>query len=261
MDQGTEVALAPGEPVQGRKAGPGLCRTARWGSRQEACVSCRGAPPSIQHHCWGTEPMCSPGPWQVCGPLCAKKRLPLGSCPQYQVEERERPSQARWTGGRQSERTNRGQSRGTCPTLQPVAAPPSLVTPAPAPPQTAWQSSLFPSPRPGSSVLPQAIQSPCPAHLPGTAAFFCPSSFGRRQALGEQGFRGSFVILNEPQHLESHAWLSPVIDRTQSLVQIRRCSCTDQGALGEGALSPGLWRGQRGRPALTLMGRSSSGFW
>ena len=103
VDQGTEVALAPGEPVQGRKAGPGLCRTARWGSRQEACVSCRGAPPSIQHHCWGTELMCSPGPWQVCGPLCAKKQLPLGSCPQYQVEERERPTQARWTGGRQSE--------------------------------------------------------------------------------------------------------------------------------------------------------------
>lgn len=190
-----------------------------------------------------------------------KHGCPWGAAPITKWRKGRRPSQARRTGGRQSERTNQGQSWGTCPTLQPVAAPPSLVTPAPSPPQTAWQSSLSPRPRPGSSVLSQAIRSPCPAHPPGVAAFFCPSSFGRRQALGEQSFRGSFVILNEPQHLESHAWPSTVVYQSQSLVQIRRCSRTDQGALGEDALSPCLWRGQRGRPALTLMGRSSSGFW
>lgn len=68
-----------------------------------------------------------------------------------------------------------------------------------------------PDPRPGSSVLPQAAQSPCPAHPPGVAAFFCLSS-ARRQALEEQGFRGSFVTLDEPQHLESYAWPSTVFD-------------------------------------------------
>lgn len=218
MDQGTEVALAPREPVQGRKAGPGLCKSARWGSRREACVSCRGALPSTRHHCWGAEPMCSPGPQEVCGPLCAKKKkqLPLRSGPQYQAEERETPSQTRQTGGKQSEWTKWGQSQGTCPMLQPVTAPPSLVTPVPTPPQTEWQSSLSPPPARQPSAA-QAAQSPRPAHPPGMAAFFCLSS-ARRQALEEQGFRGSFVTLDEPQHLESHAWPSTVIDRAQSLV-------------------------------------------
>ena len=149
-------------------------------------------------------------------PLCKKKRLPLQSSPQYQAEERETPSQTRQTGGKQSEWTKWGQSQGTCPVLQPVAAPPSLVTPAPTPPQTEWQSSFSPPPARQPSAA-QAAQSPRPAHPPGVAAFFCLSS-ARRQALEEQGFRGSFVTLDEPQHLESHAWPSTVIDRAQSLV-------------------------------------------
>lgn len=176
----------PGEPVQGRKAGPGLCRTARWGSRREACVSCRGALPSTRHHCWGAEPMCSPGPRQVCGPLCAKQWLPLGSGPQYQVEERETPSQTRQTGGRQSEWAKWGKSQGTCSALQPVAAPPSLVTPAPTPPQTARQSSLSRPPARQLSAAPG-----CSVPLPRTPAWcgslllplFCQKTSFRRAGL------------------------------------------------------------------------------